>query len=194
MSSTTIQLIAIITSIILAFCGYLATYLNKLKLSKRSEKLSLINQQIDKLYGPLYIITQTSRVLFLALQEKMHLKGKNIDDDAPNNDADLSEWRLWVENVFLVYNDHLEKLILNNAHLIIEDDYPDCFKLFCAHQASLRIVVEKWKHSNYTEKISMINYPLELNEYAENRFRELKAEQRKIILERKKDHTLLATK
>lgn len=182
MSTDFIKIIAIIVSILIAIVGYFVTYFNNLRLARRAERLSLLNQQINELYGPLYVVTQTSGVLANALQEKMRIKGSvNIDDDAPKDDSDLSEWRLWVENVFIPYNQILQDIILNNAHLIREQEYPRCLKLFCAHEASLRVVVEKWKKSDFSEKTSMLNFPTEVNRYAEQSFKELKKEQLSLI-------------
>lgn len=84
------QVVSLIVTVLLAFVGYLVTYLYSLKLSKRKEQLELIDKRIKDFYGPLYISTQASRISYKTLLEKM---GRTIirDQDNPLTEKELAE-------------------------------------------------------------------------------------------------------
>jgi len=52
--SSLLQNAAILT-IILAFVGYLMTFLSTRLLARRRDKLRLVNKRLNELYGPLYV-------------------------------------------------------------------------------------------------------------------------------------------
>lgn len=177
-----IETVALSVTIVLAFIGYIATYLNNLAISRRSERLQLITSQINELYGPMYIITQTGTVLFEALREKAQLAGREyINDDYPQNGDDISKWRIWVEEVFIPLNEQLQQIIIQKAHLIREEEIPVCLKTFSAHNAGYRALVRKWHDGNFSESTSLLPYPKDIISYAEQSYRELKKEQMRII-------------
>jgi hypothetical protein len=171
----------LIVTIFLALFGYFATYLNNLRLAKRADKLKFVTSQIDELYGPLYVITQTSQILFQA-----SIARDLQDDTAANGDTqdpydEMSERRLWVEEVFHPLNSQLEHIIINKAHLIIEEEMPQCLKRFLAHSAGYKAVIKKWQKGDFTENSSVIDYPNEIEEYAEQSYSMLRKQQQKLI-------------
>ena len=177
-----IETVALSVTIILAFIGYIATYLNNLAISRRSERLQLVTSRLNELYGPLYIITQTGNVLFEALRKKAQLVGREyINDDYPQSDDDVSEWRIWVEEVFIPLNEQLQQIIIQKAHLIREEEMPVCLKTFSAHNAGYRALIRKWHDGDFSESTSLLPYPKDIISYAEQSYRELKKEQMRII-------------
>ena len=142
--SLQIEVMALIVTIALAFIGYIITYVNDLRLSRRAERLELLNSQINELYGPMFVITQTGTALFNALRKKALISGRLfIDEDAPKNKEDVSEWQIWVENVFVPRNEELAKIIIGKAHLIREKEMPECLKMFIVHQAGYKSLIKK---------------------------------------------------
>ena len=74
-----IDIASLIATIILAFIGYLVTYLNNLKLSQRTERLERINRQLGELYGPLFALTQSSDRAWKAFRENIDLDRHTLE-------------------------------------------------------------------------------------------------------------------
>lgn len=176
------EYLGLIVTIALALLGYVAAYLNNLRLAKRADRLKFVTAQIDELYGPLYVITQTGQILFQALRAKGIKKERlSVSEDGPDSADEISDWRIWVEEVFHPLNAQLEHIIINKAHLIIEEEMPQCLKRFLAHSAGFKAVIKKWQDGDFTEHSSVIEYPDEIEEYAESSFLSLRKQQRKLI-------------
>ncbi len=177
-----IEVVALIVTIALAFIGYLATYLNSLAISRRSERLQLVTAQLNELYGPLFVITQTGNALFQALQARAaNLGWQFINEDAPLSVEAVSEWQIWVEEVFMPLNEELQQILIHKAHLIREEAMPACLKAFSAHHAGYRALVRKWHDGNFSETTSLVPYPAEVIAYAEQSYGELKREQLRMM-------------
>jgi hypothetical protein len=176
------ELAGLVVTVALALVGYLATYLNTLRLQRRADKLRFVTAQIDELYGPLYVITQTGQMLFATLQVKRHREGRAKEETgaaAPSRTR--TDWHIWVEEVFMPLNQQLEQVLINKAHLIIEEEMPQCLKLFLAHSAGYKAVIKKWQMGDFSEGTSVIDYPAEIVEYAEQSYLRLKKEQQKLL-------------
>jgi hypothetical protein len=174
--------LGLIVTVLLALLGYTVTYLNNLRLAKRADTLKHVTAQIDELYGPLYVITQTGQILFHALHAKSLREGRLlINQDAPDSAEKISDWRIWVEEVFQPLNEQLEQVLINKAHLIIEDDMPQCLRRFLAHSAGYKAVIKKWQMGNFDDVSSVVEYPNEIQEYAEEAYQMLKLKQKKLI-------------
>jgi hypothetical protein len=175
------EYLGLIVTILLALLGYSATYLNNLRLAKRADRLKFVTTQIDELYGPLYVITQTSQILFQASIARESQEGETANGDTAATSDKLSERRIWIEEVFQPLNSQLEQVIINKAHLIIEEEMPQCLKRFLAHSAGYKAVIKKWEQGDFTEYSSVIDYPLEIEEYAESSYSTLRKRQQKLI-------------
>ncbi|MCH7690227.1 MAG: hypothetical protein IIA17_04170 [candidate division Zixibacteria bacterium] len=174
--------VVLLVSVIVVFIGYFFTYFFNLRLARRAERLAFLTAQLNELYGPLYVITQTTKTLFEALGEKVKEKGmKFINEDAPKSKDDLSEWQIWLEEVLIPLNTRLEDILIQKAHLIRERETPNCLLAFSAHSAGYRVLVRKWKKGDFSESYSLILYPDEITEYAEESYQEIKKEQLEMI-------------
>jgi hypothetical protein len=177
-----IETISLIITIILAFVGYIVTYLNNLAMTRRAERLHLITSQINELYGPMYVITQTGSTLLKALRARARSQGRTfVDDDSPTSAEEISEWRIWLETVFMPMNERLEEIIIQKSHLIREYEMPRCLQDFMAHHAGYKALLTKWKMGDFSESTSIISFPNEISEYAKNSYQKLKQEQLNII-------------
>jgi hypothetical protein len=172
--------IALIVTVTLALIGYLATYLNNVLVARRRERLDLVNKQISTFYGPLYVVATVGATAYNALITKL---GRENDPhlDQPLSDSEFREWRLWVMYVFMPMNEWCEKLLLENAYLLREERLPDSLHRFITHVAAYKPVVKKWQEGDFLEQHSIINFPEELLDYAATSYRELKAEQLRLI-------------
>ena len=177
-----IQIISLICTILLAFIGYIVSYLNNLRINKRKDKLDYVNKQLNEFYGPLYVITQSSEITFKALQDvSTKRKYRYINQDSPKKKGDLSQWEIWLKEVFIPTYDMLDKLIIEKSYLINDNDFPDCLKRIIAHNAGYKVLIKNWEMGNFKENKSIVKYPDDLVDYARDNYLELKQKQAKLI-------------
>ena len=163
-------------TVALAFAGYLLTYLSNRMMARRADRLRLVNQRINDFYGPLYVATVAGNIAYKALLAK---QGKTHCH--PIRDEDLGEWVLWMKTIFMPLNDVREKIIIENAHLIVEEEMPQCLLDFVTHVVGYKALLQKWGEGNYTERRSMIGWPPEFDLYVEQSYRALKAKQTRLL-------------
>ncbi len=175
-----LALISLLVTIALAIVGFIVTYLNSLRLEKRKERLALVDLRLNEFYGPLYVATRAGAIVFAALRKKLSRDEVFPNRREPDPKA-FSEWKIWLVNVFMPLNDVLERLILNKAHLIREPEMPECLLLFVAHNAAYKAVLKKWERNDFSDYLSIIDFPVEIEQYALNSFKELKSEQLRLI-------------
>lgn len=179
-----IKLIAIVVTIVLAVTGYLYNYSQNLVSERRKERLSLLNRQLNHFYGPLYILTQSSRASLVTLRQR--LGGVQVFKDANNpTEAELAEWRVWVKAVLMPINEKIEAVIVDNAHLIREHEMPRCLLTFMSHMSTYRAILSKWAADDFTEYLSPIEYPKDLHDYAAQSYQAIKDEQLQLLGKRR---------
>lgn len=178
-----IEFFSIIIAIILALVGYLFTYFYNLHFTRRADKLSFIEKQINEFYGPLYVTVLVSENVFMVLPKKgVHL-GMFFESET-RVEKDIYEWRIWLENVLMPLNRQIVNIIVNKAHLIIEEIVPQCLRKLVAHVADYEVIVKKWSKGDFSEAISSVPFPDDLREYAEKSYNDLKGEQVKLLRKR----------
>ncbi len=99
----------------------------------------------------------------------------------PIRDEDLKEWMLWMTTIFMPLNDVREKIIIENAHLIIEEQMPQCLLDFVTHVVGYKALMAQWADGDYTERRSIIGWPPEFDTYVEHSYKALKAEQTRLL-------------
>ena len=167
---------AAVMTILLAFLGYLVTFLIARLLDQRRDKLRLVNERLNEFYGPLYVASQAGNIAYRALLDKLGKKQSN-----PILDSELEEWVLWVTTIFAPLNDIREKIIIEKAHLIVEEQMPHCLLDFVTHVVGYKAVLEKWKEGDYSVRRSLIGWPPEFDRYIERSYAALKAEQMRLM-------------
>jgi hypothetical protein len=163
-------------TIVLAFAGYLVTFMTTRMLALRQDKLRLVNQRLNEFYGPLYVASQAGNIAYRSLLTK---QGKT--QSHPITDDDLKEWVLWVRTIFMPLNDIREKVIIEKAHLIIEEQMPTCLLDFVTHVVGYKAVLSKWAEGDYSERRSTIGWPPEFDAYVRRSYQVLKAEQTRLL-------------
>lgn len=167
---------AAVLTIVLAFVGYLVTYFFTHMMARRADRLRLVNQRLNEFYGPLYVATVAGNIAYRSL-----LKKQNKTQCHPITDADLKEWILWMNTIFMPLNDVREKIIIEKAHLIVEQEMPQCLLDFVTHVVGYKALLSKWAEGDYTERRSTIGWPPEFDLYVERSYRALKAEQTSLL-------------
>lgn len=174
-----IETLSLISTILLAVFGYLFTRFNELTLTKRKERLEIINKQLNEFYGPLYVALRENEMAFKTFQVRV---GKDVaTPDDPPNEAEKAEFRFWTEQIFFPNNLLIESLIQRQAHLIREEEIPDCLLQFAAHVSYQKLIVQKWQRDDFSEHLSYVPFPTELNIYSYKSYQALKKEQVRLI-------------
>jgi hypothetical protein len=171
----TTQNFAVLT-IVLAFIGYLATFMSARMLARRRDKLDLVNKRLNEFYGPLYVASQAGNIAYRSLLQK---QGKT--QCHPIRDEDMKEWVLWMKTIFMPLNDVREKIIIDKAYLIIEEQMPRCLLDFVTHVVGYKAVLSKWAEGDFGERRSTIGWPPEFDGYVERSYKALKAEQTRLL-------------
>jgi hypothetical protein len=99
----------------------------------------------------------------------------------PITDAEMKDWMLWMKTIFMPLNDVREKIIIEKAHLIVEEQMPRCLLDFVTHVVGYKAVLAKWAEGDYTERRSTIGWPPEFDVYVERSYKALKAEQTSLL-------------
>lgn len=172
---TVLQNAAILT-VILALSGYLITSLSTHMLALRRDKLDLVNKRLNEFYGPLYVASEAGNIAYRSL-----LNGQGKSQSEPILDSEMKEWMLWVTTIFMPLNDIREKVIIENAHLIIEERMPTCLLDFVTHVVGYKAVLARWAEGDYSERRSTIGWPPEFDIYVKRSYAALKAEQSRLM-------------
>jgi len=167
---------AAVLTIVLAFAGYLVTFSFTRMMARRSDRLRLVDQRLNDFYGPLYVATVAGNIAYKSLLKK---QGKT--QCHPIRDEDLKEWVLWTKTIFMPLNDVREKIIIENAHLIVEEQMPQCLLDFVTHVVGYKALLAKWAEGDFTERRSTIGWPPEFDAYVERSYKALKAEQTRLL-------------
>jgi hypothetical protein len=172
---TVLQNAAILT-ILVAFTGYALTFLSAHMLARRRDKLELVNKRLNEFYGPLYVASQAGNIAYRSLLKK---QGKTQSE--PITDENLKDWVLWMRTIFIPLNEIREKIIIEKAHLIVEEHMPQCLLDFVTHVVGYKAVLHKWAEGDYSERRSTIGWPPEFDVYVKNSYAALKAEQMRLM-------------
>ncbi|MGA8041709.1 MAG: hypothetical protein WCA37_02800 [Terracidiphilus sp.] len=166
----------VILTILLAFAGYLVTFLSARMLAQRRDKLRLVNKRLNEFYGPLYVASEAGDIAYRSLLKR---QGKNKSE--PIRDEEMKEWMLWMTTIFMPLNDVRERIIIDKAYLIIEEKMPQCLLDFVTHVVGYKAVMAKWAEGDYTERRSTIGWPPEFDLYVKQSYAALKAEQTRLL-------------
>jgi hypothetical protein len=176
LSVPTILQNAAILTVLVALAGYALTSISAHVLARRRDKLKLVNKRLNELYGPLYVASEAGNIAYRSLLAK---QGKPQSE--PIRDEDLKEWVLWMRTVFIPLNEIRERIIIDKAHLIVEEKMPQCLLDFVTHVVGYKAVLRKWADGDFSERRSTIGWPPEFDVYVRESYAALKAEQMRLM-------------
>jgi hypothetical protein len=178
---------AIVASIGVAISGYLFTHFHDRRVRAKAAQLDRVNLQLRNLYGPLYAILKAGDSVWDAFQAKhwpAHGRQGYFGHDDETTDAEKLTWRIWMTEVFEPLNARMESAILNNLDLVEGGEVPQVFLEAIAHVAAYRAVYRRWQDGDFSEHISVFNFPSEILRVVEPQFKSLLAEQQRLISKR----------
>ncbi len=167
---------AAVLTVVLAFGGYLVTFFITQMMARRADRLKLVNERLNEFYGPLYVASKAGDAAYRSLLRK---QGKT--QSFPIHDSELEEWILWMKTIFSPLNDIRERIIIEKAHLIVEEQMPHCLLDFVTHVVGYKAVMARWAEGDYSERRSTIGWPPEFDLYVERSYQALKAEQTRLL-------------
>jgi hypothetical protein len=168
-------IIGVLIAVIPAALGYIFSSFDSL----RRERLEFTNNQIEKLYGPLYALTQASDVAWKEFEAanwpgSPETRRYFFDRRQPPTVEETAQWRHWMETVFQPLNLRTESIIVDNSQLIVGNELPKTFQLLIAQTEAYKAVISSWSDvdkGNPTRyvawncnTVSGINYPTEISE------------------------------
>src|ERR1043166_3187328 len=171
----------LIVTVILALVGYIVKYANDIAGARRKDRLERLNLQLRGLYGPLYAFDKATNIAWLAFRSTYRPNVPYFDIVDQPTEQDLAAWRLWMSEVFMPLNLQMEKAIVENADLIIENEMPASFINLIAHIAAYKPVLQKWRAGDFSEHLSMSAYPEDLAQYVEAGYLSLKNERAALL-------------
>lgn len=183
-----------LVAIILAIVGYFVKYLNDLRITQKkahldsekdklSSELGRVNTQLEKFYGPLKALNESSQIAWIGFRKKYrsHTPHYFSNKEMPNEE-ELKAWRLWMSVVFMPNNNKMFEIVNSRLDLLIEEEMPESLKMLCAHVAAYKTVMVKWEQGDFSEHTSIITFPAqEVKNYVDQSFSKLKKRQNELI-------------
>jgi hypothetical protein len=181
-------IIGVLIAVIPAALGYIFSSFDSL----RRERLEFTNSQIEKLYGPLYALTQASDGAWNEFQaanwpDSPETRRYFFDRHQLPTMEETAQWRHWMETVFQPLNLRTESIIVDNSQLIVGNELPKTFQLLIAQTESYKAVISSWSDADRGDPtrylawncntVSGINYPKEISECVSKTYVNLKQQQ-----------------
>jgi len=165
-----IEALAIVVTIVLAFCGYIVTFALQRIQANREAQLARINLQLRNLYGPLYSTLKANQAIWDEFAKNLwpkHGEEGYFGDGTNTTEEEKERWRIWMLEVFEPLNARIEKVILENGDLLDGSEFPDILVDTLAHIAAYRALYPKWREGDFSYHTSLIDYPMGLLEAVE---------------------------
>lgn len=166
----------------LGLIGYVATYINTLRLEQRKAQLARVEQQLRDLYGPLLSLVSASAAAYKGFRSIYRPGTRFFRGNPPPTKEDLDAWCLWMKEVFMPMNEAMAQLVTKHTDLLEENEIPPCLLSLCAHVSGYKAVIKAWELNDYSKYSSVLNFPgEELHSYAKERFDQLKLKQADLL-------------
>lgn len=191
--------VPLLVTVFVAASGYVATYLTNLRLARRQSQLERVNDQLAKLYGPLYAHAEACDRAWQSFSgmygfvhvpsrtpapDRIEWHGVLWDQRREATPEQAATWRLWMSTVFMPLNRSMVETVVAHADLLREDTIPEPLKALCAHVACYEPILARWQEQDFDsvameDHVSVAgNYPAEqLAFYLRESFEALKREQ-----------------
>jgi hypothetical protein len=110
-----------------AILGFFVAYVVNLRLAQRSDQLARVSRQLSDFHGSLYALVNATEISWKAFRATHRPGGAFWGDPGdPPSEADAAAWRLGMSLVFMPLNRQMRDLVVTQAHLLDQDQVPDC--------------------------------------------------------------------
>lgn len=162
-------------SVTVAVLAFLLNQRAQLRQERRQARLTRINSQLRELYGPLNALVDVNERIWHAMRSTTLPRQP---DRHPGSGSE--EWRRWRDQALMPANRQMRDLIVDHADLLIEQYVPEALRDFCAHVASLEVVLAGQARGLYES--ALLRHPgARYVEYVRESFAHLKCEQRELL-------------
>jgi hypothetical protein len=120
-----VQALTITLPIVAGVIGYFIVYWNSWRLERQKAALKYVSDQLQFLYGPLFALNMAGGRAVTALSNRYGQSQYFFEPGRCYTESELREYRLWMTEVFMPINLHIEKTITGNGHLIEGSRMPD---------------------------------------------------------------------
>ena len=183
-----LQAISIFATVLIALLGFFATYINSMLIEQRKANVAHVNEQLEKLYGPLLSLSSASAQAWMQFRQRHRPGGAFFDDRNPPSQDEVREWRRWMIHVFMPTNIKMKETITANSHLIEGSRMPHEFLELLAHVQTYQAVVSKWQPEDSGDRLTkaanntaFINIPEGFDKYVQKSFDVLKRRQSQLL-------------
>jgi hypothetical protein len=177
-------IVGVLIAIVPAVLGYTVSYINNV----RASRLASVNRQLERLYGPLYALTQADDATWRQFSKTHwpHPRKYYFDPADPPTTDQVKIWRLWIRSVFQPMNLEMERTIVANSQLVLGTDMPRAFQTLISQTEAYKAIVATWKDSDDTRldfaspdanTVTDLNYPTGIITCVSESFRALKVRQ-----------------
>jgi hypothetical protein len=127
--------IAASSSIVVAVLAFILNQFGQVRQERRHARLDRVNRQLRDLYGPLNALVDANERIWAALRATQLPKERGLAPD----DGEAS-WRRWRDSALQPANVRMRDLIVTNADLLVEAEFPETVRDLCAHVAAQDVV------------------------------------------------------
>lgn len=178
--------IGIFVAIVTAAVGYLVGIAD----DHRKKDIDFVDRQIERLYGPLYALSNATHVakerLFASRQS---CSPDYFDPGCPPNAQDVERWRRWLSKVLQPMNILMEKAIIENAQLIEGGEIYPAFAELILHVESYKATIARWKDTDEnenphfieaTENTAVVPFPKKFDQCIDQAFKAMRAKRERL--------------
>lgn len=171
----TTAVVAACASVFVAVLVFILNQSGQLRQERRQARLTRISSQLRELYGPLNALVDTNERIW----ESLRMAQLPTHEERRTGLA-TDDWLRWRNQVLMPTNRRMRDLIIEHADLFAEADVPEPFLGFCAHVASMEVVLVAEADGHRIE--AMIHHPgTAYVNYVHETFARLKHEQQQLL-------------
>jgi len=171
----------LVATILLAFLGYLISHASNMRRARLTAQVAYVSQQLQRLYGPLYALTESNTASWLVFRKTFRPDKKLFDRQKPFDERERAIWRSWAENVFIPSNLKIRDVIEQNAHLLSGEIMPDCFRDMIAHVESSKLVLASLADGDLDVLDQFPTWPKNFNGFVRDRYDAVAAEHARLL-------------
>lgn len=139
-------------------------------ISKKQYNKEKIDEQISKLYVPLYTLSMENKIQTNILLKKLNRKYVFAKGETINNltEGDLILWIDFLKNHFVPNLNHMKEILNDNIHLTYEPNLPSSYQRFLKYTLKLTTDLNLYLHDpNIDHSNSFVdeNYPSDFDIY-----------------------------
>ena len=163
--------------------GWVVNYVLATRTEKRrvrlQARLSHVERQLERLYGPLAFLIYEGRPAF---DDLLRTLGRGVVFDRRLSATELELWLFWVDNEFMPRNAAIQTLLSSQTHLMVGTKMPESYMVFLDHYNSWRISHLRWQKEKVPyEWHSRINWPQGFEDEVISTSQDLKREHARLI-------------